>query len=272
MSKPAAMALTLPRLPPGEDDDVGHLPVELLDDLERQRLLAFEPQAVHRVGEVDAFLRREPLHDRHAAVEVGVEREHERAVGERLHQLRRRHARARQDDDGRNAGCRRVGGERRRRVTGRGAGDGADVAAVGDHLLDDRDEHRHAEILERPGVRVAAHLDPEILDPDRLAVALGPEDVGAALVHRDDVLVADFRTDPFLLAPDARAVRPRGALVAIVEEAHPRDRAAVPQGLDVVRDLQQLPAGGAVVNRLPDGMLAVAPGGAAKDGAVAAHG
>ncbi len=271
MSKPARDGADVAQVPAREDDDVGHFPVELLDDLERQRLLALEPQAVHRVGEVDRAFGGEALHDRHAAVEVGVEREHERAVGERLHQLRRRHARPRQDDDGRNPRRRRVGGERRRRVTGRGARDGADAAAVGDHLLDDRDEHRHAEILERPGVRVAAHLDPEILDPDRPAVALGPEDVGAALVHRDDVLVADLGTDPLLLAPDARAVRPRGALVAIVEEAHPRDRAAVPQGLDVVRDLQQLPAGGAVVDRLPDGMLAVAPGNAAKDGAVAGH-
>ena len=272
MSKPAAMALTFPRLPPGRIDDVGNLPVELLDDLERQRLLAFEPEAVHRVGEIDAALCGQPLDDRHAAVEVRVEGEDEGAVGERLDELRGRDARPRQDDDRRNPCGRGVGGEGRRRIAGRGAGDGADVAAVGDHLLDDRDEHGHAEILERSGVRVAAHLHPEIFDADLAAVALGPEDVRAAFVHRHDVLVADLRADPFLLAPDAGAVRPRGPLVAIVEEAHPGDRAAVPQRVDVVRDLQQLAARRAVIDRLPDGMLAVASGDAAKDGSVGAHG
>ena len=89
MSNPAPSALTLPRLPPGTMTTSGHFPVELLHDLDRQRLLAFEPQAVHRVGEVDALFLGQPLHDRHAAVEVGVEREHAGAVGERLHELRR---------------------------------------------------------------------------------------------------------------------------------------------------------------------------------------
>jgi hypothetical protein len=53
-------------------------------DFDRDRLLAFEPEAVHRVGEVDARVDRQPLHDPHAAVEIRVEREHPRAVGNRL--------------------------------------------------------------------------------------------------------------------------------------------------------------------------------------------
>ena len=77
----------VPEVAAGQDHDVGHLPIELLNDLERQRLLAFEPEAVHRVGEIHALFGGEPLHDGHAAVEVGVEREDERAVGERLHEL-----------------------------------------------------------------------------------------------------------------------------------------------------------------------------------------
>ena len=35
-----------------------HLPVELLQDLDGRRLLALQPQAVHRVGQVDGALRR----------------------------------------------------------------------------------------------------------------------------------------------------------------------------------------------------------------------
>ena len=185
------------------------------------RLLPFEAQRVHRVGQVDAAVGGEPLHDGHAAVEVGVEREHERAVGDRLHQLRGGDLAARQEHDRADAGGGAVGGERRRGVAGRGAGDGAHRLAVGDHLLHRRDQHGHAEILEGAGVRVAALLDPEILQAELAAEAIGPEEVGAALVHRHDHLVAHRRGDPLLLAPHRRAVGPGGALVAIVEEAHP---------------------------------------------------
>ena len=242
----------MPRLPPGMIDDVGHFPVELLHDLDRQRLLSLEAQAVHRVRQVDALFRREALHDRHAAVEVGVERQHQRAVGERLHQLRRRHLGARQDDHGRDPGGGGVGGERRRRVTGRRARHRADAHAVGDHLLDHRDEHGHAEILERPGVRVAAHLHPQVLDAELAAVAFRPEDVGAAFVHRHHVLVADAGADPFLLAPDTRSVRPRGPLVAVVEQPHPGHGTAMPQRIDVVDHLEQAAARRTVIERLPD--------------------
>src|SRR6185436_17563102 len=62
--------------------------------------------------------------------------------------------------------------------------DAAERRAVGDHLLDDRHQHRHPEVLERAGVRVAAHLDPDVVEPELAAVALGPEEVRAAFVHR----------------------------------------------------------------------------------------
>ena len=38
MSNPAPSALTLPRLPPGMITQSGHLPVELLHDLDRRRV------------------------------------------------------------------------------------------------------------------------------------------------------------------------------------------------------------------------------------------
>ena len=44
----------------------------------------------------------------------------------------------------------RVGGQRGRRVAGRGAGHGPNRLSLGDHLVDDRHQHRHAEILNEP--------------------------------------------------------------------------------------------------------------------------
>ena len=216
---------------------------------------------------------REPLHDRHAAVEVRVERQHQRAVGERLHELRGRDLRPRQDDDRRNAGRRRVGRERGRRVACRGTGDGADAAPVGDHLLDDRHEHGHPEVLERSGVRVAAHLHPEILDTDRSRRSVRPRRCSCRPrpSRRRSRRESPGQIHSFLPQTPG-PVRPRGALVAIVEQAHPRHRAAMPQRVDVVRDLQQLAAGRAVIDRLPDGVLAVASGNATKDGSIVAHG
>src|SRR4029077_16158845 len=109
-------------------------------------------QAVHRVGEIDVTLLGDLLHQRHAAVEVGVEAEHEGAVGERLDELGGGDLVARQQDDGGNAGGGAVVGQRGGGVAGGGAGDGVDLLALGDHLLHHRDQHGHAEVLERPSV------------------------------------------------------------------------------------------------------------------------
>ena len=66
----------------------GHFPVELLDDLDADGLLALDAQRVHRVGQVKRRVLGDLLHQLHAAVEVGVQVEHQRAVGNRLDQLR----------------------------------------------------------------------------------------------------------------------------------------------------------------------------------------
>ena len=75
ISKPAPSAETLPRLPPGMTTQSGTSQSSCCTISMRDGLLALEAQRVHRVREVDAFLLGELLHDRHAAVEVGVERE-----------------------------------------------------------------------------------------------------------------------------------------------------------------------------------------------------
>ena len=71
----------------GNDDDIRHFPVELLDDFDADGLLAFDPEGVHRIGQVKGFVLGDFLDEFHAAVEVGVEIEHERAVGDRLDKL-----------------------------------------------------------------------------------------------------------------------------------------------------------------------------------------
>ena len=141
------------------------------------------------------------LHDLHAAVEVGIEREHDRAVRDRLDQLRHRDLAARQEHHRRDPGRRRVGRERRRGVARRRARHRRNRLPARDHLLHHRHQHRHAEVLEGARVRVAALLDPQILDADLAAVALRPEQVRVTLVHRHDVLVVDLRAAPIPSCP-----------------------------------------------------------------------
>jgi hypothetical protein len=234
----------------GDDHPVGHLPVELLHQLDGDGLLALDAQAVHRVGEIDGALLGDLLHQRHAAVEIGVEAQHQGAVGERLYQLSRRDLVARQQDDGGNTGGGAVVGQGGGGITGRGAGDGSDLLALGDHLLDDRDQHGHAEVLERPGVRVAALLDPQVLDPAHAPVAFRPQEVGAALVGGHDVLVGQEGDHPLLLAPHPGAVGEVVAPVALVEELHPRRRRAPAQRVHVVHHVEQVAARRAAVDDL----------------------
>ncbi len=174
----------------------------MLDDLDGNRFLPFDAQAVHRIREINVFVFGDFLHRRHAAVEVGVQRQHESAVGQRLDQLRGGNFIARQENHRRDTRSRPVRRQRCRSIARRRAGHGLDRFAVSDHLIDDGDQHRHAKILERTGMRVAALLDPKVLDVDLLAITVGPEKVGVAFAGRDDVLVIDERNDPFLLCPN----------------------------------------------------------------------
>ena len=199
--EPSAECADVAEVATGNDDPVGHAPVELLHDLDAHGLLSFHAQRVHAVGQVHAFLVGQALHHLHAIVEVAFHGQHGGAIGQRLHQLRGGNLASRKQNHGADASSGGIGRQRRRGVAGRGASHGRDGPSVCDHLLDRGHEHGHAQILERPGVRVAAHLDPEILDAQFAAVALGPEQVAAALVHRHHVLVANVRVNPLAFAP-----------------------------------------------------------------------
>ena len=258
MSSPLPSAETFPRLPPGDDDHVGDFPVELLDDLDAHGLLPLDPERVHGIGQIDRLVLGDLPHHAHAAVEIRVQRQDQRAIGDRLYELGHGYLALGQKHDGLDAGSGAVDRERGRGIAGRGAGHGLDRRALADHLLDLRHQHGHAEVLERSAVGVAAELEPEVVHADELAEPLGPEEVGSAFVERDDVVVGDLRQDPFLFAPDARAIGPLGGLVTVLEELHPRLGAAVGEGLHVVLYFQQRIAGLAAINDLVERILLIA--------------
>ena len=86
----AAQGGDIPQVAAGDDDHVRDLPVELLDDLDADGLLSLDAQRVHGIGQVDRLVLGDLLHNAHAAVKVRVQRQHQRAVGDRLDELRNR--------------------------------------------------------------------------------------------------------------------------------------------------------------------------------------
>ena len=108
--------------------------------------------------------------------------------------------------------------------------------------------------------------------PSMLAVAVGPEEVRAALVDRDDVLVVDEGHHPLLLAPHAGAVGADVAPVAVVEELHPRRRRAAAAARSMSwTDLEQVAARRAAVDDLEQAEPAGAAVDALEPGVVLAH-
>lgn len=77
-----------------------HLPIELLYDLNGSCLLALQPQAVHRVCQVDGVLCSDLLDEAHAAIEISVDAQHQGTIGDGLDQLGYRYLVRRQEDDG----------------------------------------------------------------------------------------------------------------------------------------------------------------------------
>ena len=95
----------------GDDDHVRRLPIELLDDLDADGLLALDPKRIHRVGQVERRVLGDLLDQPHAAVEVGVQVEHQRAVGDGLDQLGDGNLSPRQQHDRLDAGGGAIGGQ-----------------------------------------------------------------------------------------------------------------------------------------------------------------
>ena len=159
------------------------------------RLLPLEAQRVHRVGEVDALLARrarctiamQPSKSvSSASTSAPLASGCTSCAVETLPRGRSTTAR--------EAGGRAVGRERRRGVAGRGAGDGARSAARRrSSACTTETSTVMPRSLNEPVCELPHSLTHRSSSAELAAEALGPEEVGAALVHRDDVLVADLR-------------------------------------------------------------------------------
>src|SRR6188508_3390816 len=117
-------------------------------------------------------------------------------------------------------------------------------------------------------MRLAAHLDPELVHAELTAEPLGPHQVRAAFVHRDDVLVPDPGADPFLLTPHSGSVWPLRPLVASVEQDLPFLGGAPSQSREIVRHLQEIAAVRTAVEWLLEVVFAVAAGDALENSSV----
>ncbi len=153
---------------------------ELLDDLERGRLLSLEPVRVQRVDEDVSASGGELPRGRERLVEGSSYFEHARAERARLRELGRRDRALGLEHDGSEAGASRVGGRRRGGVPRRRADDGARTSF---RRLRDRD--RHPAVLEAPGrvrsLALEVHLRAQPLrDPRRVQERRRP------LAERDD--------------------------------------------------------------------------------------
>ena len=81
---------------------------------------------------------------------------------------------------------------------------------------------------------IATELQPQLMHPEHLAETFGPEEVRAALVKRDHIVVADLRQDPFLFTPYTGPIRPFGGFTPVLEEFFPILRAALCKGLHIM--------------------------------------
>ena len=93
------------------------------------------------------FIFRHLLYDFHAAIEIGVERQGQSAVGYGLNKLRDGYFVFRKKHDGRNADISAISGQRCRRIACRRTGNPPDISTIFDHLIDHRDQNGHPQIF-----------------------------------------------------------------------------------------------------------------------------
>src|SRR5215470_2776501 len=88
---------------------------------------------------------------------------------------------------------------------------------------------------------IATLLDPEFGYTDFFPQPLSPEQIRAAFKRGNDVGVVDLWADHLLLAPHGAAVRPLVAEEAGIKEVLPVGGRMLPQALEVMAHLQQVP-------------------------------
>ena len=168
---------------------------ERVQHLEGRGLLALEAERVDAVHERDRMSLHELAHERQRLVEVAAQRDHARAVHQRLGELAGRDLALGHDHRAAQAAARGVGGGARRGVAGRGADHGLGALA---HRGADR--ARHAAVLERAGRVRALELEPD-LDAGALGDPLGEHERRRALLERDDRVPGRER-EPLLVPRD----------------------------------------------------------------------
>ncbi len=191
----------LPALPTGMHS-ASSSAVEGLVDLERGRLLAFDAELVDRVDEHDRVGVGQLAHERERLVEVALERDHARAVHQRLRHLALRDLALGHDHRAGDARARRVRGGARGGVAGRGADHRLGAFAHGG-----RDRAGHAAVLERAGRVGALELQ-----------AHGRAD------HLREHRRAQQRRRALLQADERVAGRERQALAVALDQRHVRAR------------------------------------------------
>jgi hypothetical protein len=83
-------------------------------------------------------------------------------------------------------------------------------------------------------VGIPAEFDPQVTHTHHLAQAFSPEQVGAALIKRYDIVVADLGQDPFLFTPYTGPIRPFSGFTPVLEELFPILRATLCKGLHIM--------------------------------------
>src|SRR5439155_1537954 len=105
----------------GQHDAPRRAPVEVLEQLEHDRLLSLDPEGIDGVDQVEAELRAGLLGELETVIEVAAHEQGPGTVGERLGQLAERDLPSRDHDEGGETGETGVRRERRTGVAGRGA-------------------------------------------------------------------------------------------------------------------------------------------------------
>ena len=207
-SKPAPSADTLPRLPPGITTQSGTVPAELLRDLDRDRLLALEAQRVHRVREVDALAcRRAPGRapcSRRSRCRARARARPSRAAGRAAPSRSCRAAGSRPRGSRRPRRTRRAPPRCRRSTRTRSRGSAARRAII---CLTIETSTVIPRSLNEPECEVPHCLTRTSPSPSAARVARHAHQVRAALGHRHDVVGAQLRRDPLVLAPHAGSPR-----------------------------------------------------------------
>jgi hypothetical protein len=168
---------------------------QFVEHLEGGGLLPLEPVRVDRVDERDRVALRELAHEQERLVEVAAQRDHLRAVHQRLGELAGRDLALRHDHRAGQPGARRVGRRARRRVARRRADDRLGALAHGR-----RHRAGHPAVLEGAGRVRALELEPH-LGARALGHPLGEHERRRALLERDDGISRGER-QPLAIAGD----------------------------------------------------------------------